>query len=451
MIKQGGIYRIQSFSHNLPGLYVNSWVDFAQEMLYNYSHNCNHKAGVIHLKLGVVNMLSKQMLYNLENSSAIRQMFIEGQEMAARVGAENVFDFSLGNPVAPVPEAFTNALIDLIKSEDSLNLHGYMNNAGYPEVRQAVAEHLNRRFGLDLTFENIIMTVGAAGAINIVFKAILDVEDDVVVFRPYFGEYRSYVSNWHGRIVEVDPKLPSFQPDLTDFERKIDPRTKAVIINNPVNPSGVVYSEDTLRSIAAILEKKQVEYRHEIYLIADEPYRELAYDGAEVPYVTKFYPNTFVAYSFSKTLSIPGERIGYLVVSPAMTKWQEMANAVSVANRVCGFINAPSLLQKAVARCLDEKCDVAFYDRNRKLLYHGLTQMGFECVKPEGTFYLFVKSPEPDERNFVARAKAHNLILVSGSTFAMPGYVRIAYCVSPDMIERSLPHFKALSEEYALK
>ena len=396
-------------------------------------------------------MLSKQMIYNLENSSAIRQMFIEGQEMAARVGAENVFDFSLGNPVAPVPAAFTKALMDLIQKEDSLSLHGYTNNAGYPEVRQAVAEHLNRRFDLGLTLENIIMTVGAAGAINIVFKAILDVEDDVVVFRPYFGEYRSYVSNWHGRIVEVDPQLPSFQPDLADFERKIDPRTKAVILNNPVNPSGVIYSPETLRSIAAILQKKQEEYRHEIYLIADEPYRELAYDGAEVPYVTKFYPNTFVAYSFSKTLSVPGERIGYLVVPATMPKWQEMANAVTVANRVCGYVNAPSLLQKAVAQCLEEKCDIDFYDRNRKMLYQGLTDLGFECVKPQGTFYLFVKSPEPDEHNFVARAKKHNLILVSGSTFAMPGYVRIAYCVSPDRIERSLPRFKELAMEYGLE
>lgn len=394
-------------------------------------------------------MLSKQMLYNLENSSAIRKMFIEGQEMAARVGKENVFDFSLGNPVAPVPEAFTHALMELLQHENSLSLHGYMNNAGYPEVRQAVAEHLNRRFGLDLTYENIIMTVGAAGAINIVFKAILDVEDDVVVFRPYFGEYRSYVSNWHGRTIEVDPVLPSFQPDLEDFARKVDARTKAVIINNPVNPSGVVYSAETLRSIAEILLKKQEEYRHEIYLIADEPYRELAYDGVDVPYVTKFYPNTFVAYSFSKTLSIPGERIGYLVVPPAMTQWQEMANAVSVANRVCGYINAPSLLQKAVALCLEEKCDIAFYDRNRKLLYNALTEMGFECVKPEGTFYLFMKSPEANEHNFVARAKTHNLILVAGSTFAMPGYVRIAYCVSPDMIERSLPRFRELAAEYA--
>ncbi len=396
-------------------------------------------------------MLSKQMLYNLENSSAIRKMFIEGQELAEKVGAENVFDFSLGNPVAPVPKAFTEALVDIVRTEDSLALHGYMNNAGYPEVRKAVADHLNRRFDLGLTEENVIMTVGAAGAINIVFKAILDIEDDVVVFRPYFGEYRSYVSNWHGRIVEVDPQLPSFQPNLEDFARKVDARTKAVIINNPVNPSGVVYSAETLASIAKILEEKQKRYGHEIYLISDEPYREVAYDGVEIPYVTKFYDNAFVAYSFSKTLSIPGERIGYLIVSPEMKQWREMANAVTVANRICGYINAPSLLQKAVARCLDEKCDIAFYDNNRKLLWGGLTELGFECVKPEGTFYLFVKSPEPDEHNFVARAKAHNLILVVGSTFAMPGYVRIAYCVSPDMIRRSMPHFEALAKEYALR
>ena len=395
-------------------------------------------------------MLSKQMLYNLENSSAIRQMFIEGQELAARVGAENVYDFSLGNPAAPVPEAFTQALLDIIQTEDSLALHGYMNNAGFPEVRQAVADSLNRRFGLALDMRNIIMTNGAAGAINIVFKAILDVEDDVVVFRPYFGEYRSYASNWHARCVEVDPLLPSFQPDLEDFERKIDGRTKAVILNNPVNPTGVVYSAETLTSIARILEKKQEQYRHEIYLLVDEPYRELAYDGVDVPYVTKFYDNTFVIYSFSKTLSVPGERIGYVVVPPAMTDWENMANAVAVANRVCGFVNAPSLLQKAVARCLEEKCDIAFYDRNRKLLFDALTGMGFQCVRPEGAFYLFVKSPEDNEKRFVARAKKHNLILVSGSTFAMPGYVRLAYCVKTDMIRRSLPAFEALAKEYNL-
>ena len=395
-------------------------------------------------------MLSKQMIFNLKNSSAIRKMFVEGQELAAKIGAENVFDFSLGNPAAPVPEAFTNALTDVIREEDSMTLHGYMNNAGYPEVRQAVADHLNREHGLKLDARNIVMTCGAAGGLNIIFKSIVDIEDDIIVFRPYFGEYRSYASNWHAHVVEVDPLLPSLQPDLADFERKIDARTKAVIINNPVNPSGVVYSEETLQQLAAILKKKEEQYRHEIYLLVDEPYRELAYDGVKVPYVTKYYDNTFVVYSYSRTLSIPGERIGYVVIPPDMKDWEEMAGAISAANRLCGFINAPSLLQKAVARCQDVKCDLDFYDRNRKLLYGTLTELGFECVKPEGTFYLFVKSPEPDEANFVARAKRHGLLLVVGSTFAMPGYVRIAYCVSEDMIRRSLPHFKALAEEYGL-
>ena len=395
-------------------------------------------------------MLSKQILYNLENSSAIRKMFIEAQELAAQIGAENVCDFSLGNPVAPVPQAFTDALQQLIRTEDSLALHGYMNNAGYPEVRQAVAENLNRRFGTELSWQHIVMTVGAAGAINIVFKAILDIEDEIVVFRPYFGEYRSYASNWHARVVEVDPLIPSFQPDLQDFACKLGPHTKAVLINNPCNPSGVIYTEETLRGVAAVLEQKQREYGHEIYLIADEPYRDIVYDGAAVPFLTHYYANTFVAYSFSKSLSIPGERIGYLVINPAMQDAPVMANAVAVANRVCGYINAPSLLQKAVACCLDETCDVEFYDRNRRRLYKSLTQMGYECVKPEGTFYLFVKSPTPDEEAFVRRAKQYGLVLVAGSTFACPGYVRLAYCVRPEVIEKSLPAFAKLAQEYAL-
>lgn len=395
-------------------------------------------------------MLSKQMLFNLSNSSAIRKMFIEGQELAAKVGAENVYDFSLGNPAAPVPAAFNDALIETINNEDSMDLHGYTNNAGYPDVRQTIADSLNQRFDLQLTFENIIMTVGAAGAMNIIFKSILDPEDEVIVFRPYFGEYRSYVSNWYGKTVEVDPLLPSFQPDLADFSRKITEKTKAVIINNPVNPSGVIYNDETLKQIGSILNEKQAAYGHEIYLISDEPYRELAYDGAVIPYVTKYYGNTFIAYSFSKCLSVPGERIGYIVISPEMADWKVMANAVTVANRVCGYVNAPSLLQKAVAKCINETCDIAFYDRNRKLLWENLTKLGFHCVKPEGTFYLFVQSPVPDEREFVAQAKKHNIIFVVGSTFAMPGYVRLAYCVNPDMIQRSLPKFAELAKDYSL-
>lgn len=396
-------------------------------------------------------MLSKQMLHDLENFPAAPKKSIEGQCMAESADTEGICDFSLDEPAAPVPQAFTDALLDSITSENSLALHGYMNNAGYPEVRQAIAEHLNKRFGLDLDFENIVMTVGAAGAIQIVFKTILDVEDDVVVFRPYCREYRSYISNWHGRVVEVDPLLPSLQPDLEDLARKVDARTKAVLIGNPVNPSGVIYNEDTLRKIAAILDAKQAQYHHEIYLISDASYRELAYDGAEVPCVTQYYANAFAIYSFSKTLSIPGERIGYLLVPPDMANWREMANAVTVANRVCGYINAPSLLQKAVARCLDVKCDVAFYDRNRLRLYRALKELGFACVEPKGAFYLFMKSPEPDEHRFAARAKAHGLVLTAGSTFAMPGYVRLAYCVSPEVIERSIPHFRELAIEYALQ
>lgn len=396
-------------------------------------------------------MLSKQMLYNLENSSAIRKMFLEGQELAEKIGKENVCDFSLGNPAAPVPQEFTDALQEIVRTEDPLVLHGYMNNAGYPEVRQAVADQLNRRYGAHLTPEHIIMTVGAAGAINIVFKAILDIEDEVIVFRPYFGEYCSYISNWHAKTVEVDPLLPSFQPDLADFEAKITPATKAVLVNNPCNPTGVLYSEETLHGIANILRKKQEEYGHEIYIISDEPYREIVYDGKTVPYLPDYYENTFIGYSFSKTLSVPGERIGYLVVNPAMSHSSEMANAVTVANRVCGYINAPSLLQKAVAKCLDIKCDLEFYDRNRHMLYDNLTAMGYECVKPEGTFYLFLKAPGTgDEKAFVARAKKLGLILVAGSTFRWPGYVRLAYCVSPEVIQKSLPAFEKMSWEYAL-
>lgn len=395
-------------------------------------------------------MLSKQILYNLENSSAIRKMFIEAQELAKEIGPENVCDFSLGNPIAPVPERFSQALIELVQQEDSLALHGYMNNAGYPEVRQAVARSLNRRYGTALGQEHVIMTVGAAGAINIVMKAVLDLEDEVIVFRPYFGEYRSYISNWHARTVEADPLVPSFQPDLQDLARKISPATKLVMVNNPCNPTGVLYTEETLRGIAEILRQKQEEYRHEIYLLADEPYREIVYDGKTVPFLTHYYENTFVAYSFSKTLSVPGERIGYLVVSPQMAHADEMANAVTVANRVCGYINAPSLLQKAAARCLEENCDLAFYAKNRARLYGQLTAMGYRCVRPDGAFYLFVQSPEPDEHRFIQRAKQMGLVLVAGSTFSWPGYVRLAYCVKPEVIEKGLPAFEKLAWEYAL-
>lgn len=395
-------------------------------------------------------MVSKQILKDINNSSAIRAMFTEGKKLAARVGAENVYDFSLGNPVTPVPDSFTQALKDVIDTEDSLSLHGYMDNAGYPEVRQMVAESLNNRFGVSLAGRNIIMTVGAAGAINVILKTLIDIGDEMIVFKPYFTEYRNYIGNWRGELVLAEPDYTTFQPDFEDLERKISPKTKAIIINNPVNPTGVVYSEDTIKKIAAILEAKQKEYGHEIYIISDEPYRELVFDGKETPFLTKYYANTFVTYSFSKSLSIPGERIGYIVIPDEMADFDTVIGGLTIANRICGFINAPSLLQKAVARCLYEKTDIDFYDRNRKMLYKIVTDCGFECVYPEGTFYLFMKSPEPDELHFVEVAKKHHLMLVNGTTFGCPGYVRLAYCVQPDMIERSKPAFEALAAEYGL-
>lgn len=395
-------------------------------------------------------MVSKQILEDIANSSAIRAMFVEGKALEEQVGAKHVYDFSLGNPCTPVPDAYTRALLEIIAEEDSLSLHGYMDNTGFPEVRQAVAESLNGRFGTEFDAGNIIMTVGAAGAINVILKVLFDPGDELIVFAPYFTEYRNYCGNWRGVLSVVSPDYETFLPDFADFERKISPKTKAVMINNPVNPSGVVYSEQTIEKIAALLEAKQQEYGHEIYMISDEPYRELVYDGKTTPFLTKYYRNTFVTYSFSKSLSIPGDRIGYLVVPNEMADFETVFAGLAIANRITGFINAPALMQKAVARCLEERTDVEFYDKNRRFIYQALTRLGFSCVKPEGTFYLFVKSPEPEEQKFIEAAKKHHIILVNGTTFACPGYVRLAYCVPFERLERSLPAFEALAQEYGL-
>lgn len=393
-------------------------------------------------------MISKQMQQEVAGSSAIRAMFLEGKELAKRVGAENVYDFSLGNPMTPVPQQYNQAIIEAVQTENSLELHGYMDNAGYPETRRAVAGHLNQRFGTEFEERHIVMTVGAAGALNVVFKTILDPGDEVLALAPYFGEYRGYTANHQGILREVKPDTDTFQPDLEDLKAKITPETKGIIINNPVNPTGVVYSEDTIQKIAAVLEEKQKEYGHEIYLVSDEPYRELVYDGNTVPFLTKYYDNTFVTYSFSKSLSIPGERIGYIAVSPQMADCDQAIQGLSVANRILGFVNAPSLMQKALITSLDARTDVDYYDRNRKLIYGKLTELGFTCVRPQGAFYLFLKSPEPEEKKFVEAAKKHHILLVGGSAFSCPGYVRLAYCVSYEMLKRSLPAFEALAEEY---
>ncbi len=395
-------------------------------------------------------MISKKMQEAVANSSAIRAMFLEGKEMAAKVGAENVYDFSLGNPMTPVPAEYNQAIIDAVKNESSLELHGYMDNAGYPETRKAVAENLNKRFATAFEEKQIVMTVGAAGALNVVFKTILDPGDEVLALAPYFGEYRGYVANHQGILKEVTPELETFQPDFQDFEQKITEKTRAVIINNPVNPTGVIYSEETIQKMAAILEKKQNDYGREIFMVSDEPYRELVYDGTQVPFLTNYYDNTFVTYSFSKSLSIPGERIGYIAVCPQMADCEQVCSGLSVANRMLGFVNAPSLMQKALIRAIDSTTDVAYYDRNRKLIYGKLTELGFQCVKPQGTFYLFLKSPDAEEKKFVEEAKKYHILLVGGATFACPGFVRLAYCVSYEMIERSLPAFEKLAKAYGL-
>lgn len=402
------------------------------------------------LKQEVDTVIAERMVGLVNNNSVIREMFEEGKRLAGIYGAENVFDFSLGNPSVPAPEELNRAVKDILDEEPSIFVHGYMSNAGYEDVRATIADSINRRFGTSFNQSNIIMTVGAAGGMNVIFKTILNPGDEVLTFSPYFVEYNSYVSNYDGKLVAIDPDTETFQANIEDLERKITPKTKALIINNPNNPTGVVYSEETIKKVAAILDAKQKEYGTEIFIISDEPYRELAYDGVEVPYITKYYNNTIVGYSFSKSLSLPGERIGYLVIPDEVDDAEQMKTAAAIATRVLGFVNAPSLMQRAVARCIDAKCDVDSYNRNREALYNGLIKLGFECIKPQGAFYLFVKSPVPDEKEFCNVAKKHNVLLVPGSSFKCAGYVRIAYCVSYDTIINSLPRFAEIAQEMGL-
>lgn len=397
-------------------------------------------------------MISEKMKPLVANNSVIRVMFEEGKRLAAIHGAENVYDFSLGNPSVPAPDAVRQAIVDVLEEEDPIVVHGYMSNAGFEDVRETIAKSLNERFGTQFGMENILMTVGAASGLNVILKTILNPGDQVITFAPYFVEYGNYVRNYDGELVVVSPNTVDFQPNLSEFEEKITERTKAVIINTPNNPTGVVYSEATLIRIGEILRKKEEELGTTIVLISDEPYRELAYDGVEVPYVTKYYADTVIGYSYSKSLSLPGERIGYLVIPNEMKDFEEVVTAATIANRVLGSVNAPSLMQKVIKRCIEvgATVDLEAYDRNRNLLYNGLSDRGFECIKPEGAFYLFVKSPIADEKAFCAQAQTYNLLLVPGSSFACPGYVRIAYCVSPEQIERSMPAFEKLAKDYNL-
>ncbi|MDD4200259.1 MAG: pyridoxal phosphate-dependent aminotransferase [Eubacteriales bacterium] len=402
-------------------------------------------------------MTAKSMMPYVQGNSAIRAMFEEGARLAAIYGKENVYDFSLGNPNVAAPPEVNKAIMDIVEQEDSLRIHGYnQSNSGYEDVRQTVAEHLNKLHGTAFNSHNIIMTVGAASGLNVAMKTMLDPGEEVLAFAPYFVEYGNYAKN-HGATLKAVPAnvdgsgsdsgIP-FQPDLHTMSEMIGPKTRAIIINSPNNPTGVIYSQETIRKLAEILEEKQTEFGTEIYIISDEPYRELAYDGVQVPYVTKYYNNTVVAYSWSKSLSLPGERIGYLVLPSEMADFENAVQAANIANRVLGYVNAPTLMQLVVARCVDCPANVEAYNKNRKALYEGLTDMGYECIYPQGAFYMWMKVPGGGEdKAFCAKAKEHNILLVPGSSFACPGYVRIAYCVAYETIVNSMPSFRQLMKE----
>ncbi|WP_312046213.1 pyridoxal phosphate-dependent aminotransferase [Anaerotignum sp.] len=393
-------------------------------------------------------MIAEKMKELVSNSSAIRKMFEEGKQMAQIHGAENVCDFSLGNPNLAAPNTVNEALEAVIKDEDPVFLHGYMNNSGYEDVRNTVANSLNRRFQTNFTADSIVMTVGAAGGMNVAMRALLNPCDEVVVFAPFFGEYRCYVSNVEAKLVIVPPNAPSFIPDAKILANYITAKTKMVIINSPNNPTGVIYPESTIIEIAKVLEEKQKEYNTEIYIFADEPYRELVYDETvKPPFITKYYNNTIIGYSWSKSLSLPGERIGYLAVSENIADFKELMSALNVATRILGFVNAPSLQQRMIARCVDEVADLNFYKKNRDALYQGLSEIGYTCIKPDGAFYLWMKTPIENDNEFVDLAKKYLLLTVPGSAFGCKGYIRLSYCVSPETVQRSLPKFKMLLEE----
>ncbi|MCL2248211.1 MAG: pyridoxal phosphate-dependent aminotransferase [Oscillospiraceae bacterium] len=395
-------------------------------------------------------MISQKMIKLINNNSVIRAMFEEGNRLAKEFGRENVFDFSLGNPSIPSPPSVNEAIIDIVKTEEPLALHSYMNNAGYPAVRETIAKSLNKKHGTAFTESNIIMSSGAAGGLNVVLKTLLNPGDEVVVISPYFVEYGNYVGNYDGELVAVPANRVDFQPHMETMCQAITKKTKAVIINSPNNPTGAVYSESTIKELSKLLTDKSNVYGSPIYIVSDEPYRELAYDGTEVPYITKYYKNTLVCYSWSKSLSLPGQRIGYIVVPSEADDYELIFDAASIATRTLGFVNASALIQRVVAKCIDEQTNIEAYDTNRKLLYNNLKDLGFEISEPKGAFYLWLKTPG-DDKDFAKAALKYNILVVPGSAFTCAGYARIAYCVSKQTIENSLPAFEKLANELGVK
>lgn len=393
-------------------------------------------------------MYAEEMYRLGTNRSVIRDLFEYGNKRKAQIGEENVFDFSLGNPNVPAPESVKEVLADLIQKEDPVALHSYTSAQGDAKVRQAIAEYVNGQHGTSLTADNFYMTVGAAASLTISLKALAEPEDEFIVFSPFFPEYRVFVEGVGAKLVVVESDPKDFQIDKEAFRLAVTPHTKGVIVNSPNNPSGVVLTEECIQGICQVLEEKQKEYGKEIFLIADEPYRELVYGDVKVPYLMNYYDNTLVCYSYSKSLSLPGERIGYIAVSDHIKDWKNVYAAVCGAGRVLGYVCAPSLFQKVIARCQGQVSDVSVYKKNRDILYNALTEYGYRCIKPDGAFYLFVESLEKDAAAFSEKAKEFELLLVPADSFGTPGFVRISYCVSTKQIEDSLPAFKKLAESY---
>ena len=393
-------------------------------------------------------MISEKMMELGKKRSSIREIFEYGKKRKQEIGEDKVFDFSLGNPSVPAPDSVNQAICDILKEVPSTELHGYTSAQGDFEVRKTIADYINRTQNTSVLPDDIYMTVGAAASLTISLHAIANEGDEIITFTPFFPEYKVFVEKAGATLITVPCREQDFQVEMETFEAAITPKTKAVILNSPNNPSGVVLSEETIKNICQVMKTKQEEYGHEIFLISDEPYRELVYDDIKVPYLLHYYDNTLICYSFSKSLSLPGERIGYIVVSNKMKQAKDVYAAVCGAGRALGYVCAPSLFQRVVARCIGQTGDISIYKKNRDILLAGLTECGFSCVKPDGAFYLFAKALEEDSIAFCERAKKYELLLVPGDDFGCKGYVRISYCVSTKQIQDSLPAFKKLAEEY---
>ena len=392
-------------------------------------------------------MVNQKMKSLGKQSSAIRELFEYGKKRKSLIGEDKVFDFSLGNPNVSTPSFVNEKLVEIIQNTDPVLLHGYTSAAGDITTRTAIANHLNKKYACEVEASNIYLTLGAAASLTIALNALLNEEDEVILFAPYFPEYKVFVENAKGKIVVVNPDR-NFCPDMEDFRNKISSKTKVVIVNSPNNPTGVIYEENVIKEISSIMEEKQKEYNHEIYLLSDEPYRELIYNGVNYPFITNYYDNSLVAYSFSKSLSLPGERIGYLLVSSKCKDSKDVFASICGSGRSLGFVCATSLFQKLIPHVLDITSDLDVYKKNREILYKELTELGYEVIYPSGAFYMFVKALEENDEEFSLKAREEELLLVPSSSFGIKGYVRVSYCVNTNMIINSMKAFERLIKKY---